>query len=165
MFACTYGLLYSIERAKMKKIVICLLTCLTANIQCMEQPEPNDTGSQLGDFDNWPDELIVYLFSFVPKCTSMEEVFKTLAQLSLVNSTFKQIAEDPLLLKALAKRYIEFYPLEAEKKFCDAVANILKDTRAEACLEMVTGDSTLKNDRTKEHTKIVIALALVLVEI
>ncbi len=52
----------------------------------------------LGDFVNWPDELIVYLFSFVPKCTSMEEVFKTLAQLALVNSTFKQIAKDKVLL-------------------------------------------------------------------
>ncbi len=128
-------------------------------MQCMEQPAIPDAETELGHFHNWPDELIVYLFSFIPEATSMEEIFNKLAQLSLINSTFKQLVEDKLLLKALAKRYIEFHPQEAEKEFREAADHILKVTRAKDYLKMVTGNSTLKNDRTKEHTQIVIALA------
>ncbi len=99
----------------MKKIVVFLLACLTANMQCMELPiqqqqEIHENG--LGSLSKLPDELIVYLFSFIPECTSMKEIYKGLAHLALVNTKFTQIADDAHLLNGLAKRFSEFHSQE-----------------------------------------------------
>ncbi len=111
----------------MKKIVFFLLACITADMRCMEQPAPTDIELESGSFARWPDELIMHLFAFVPEASSMKEIFNKLAQLSLVNRKFQQIAEDTVLLNELAKRYIESHQQEAEKEFRDAIDHILKD--------------------------------------
>ncbi len=127
----------------MKKILIFLLVCLSANSQCMEQPkqlERKIEENELGSFGNWPEVLIEYLFYFIPEASSMKEIFKKLAQLSLVNSKFKEIAESKVLLKELGKRYIKFHRLEAEKQFLDA------------------SDQILRGNRTKEYDTIIATL-------
>ncbi len=90
-----------------------LFACLATNISCMEDPIHADE-TQLVQFDNFSNELLVHLFSFIPEATSMKEIFNKLAQLSLVNSEFKQIAEDLNLLNELAKRYVEFHLLSSK---------------------------------------------------
>ncbi len=109
----------------MKRIVIFLLAFLIANAQCMEQPALTVIEAELGSIDNLPDELIVYLFSFIPQASSAKEIFNKLAQLSLVNRKFAQIAEDKAFIKQLAKAYIESYPKKAEKEFLDAAMIVL----------------------------------------
>ncbi len=87
----------------------------------MEKTPLPDNGSELGSFGNLPDELLLHLFSFIPKAKSMKEIFKKLAQLSLVNSKFKEIAEDKALIKQLAERYVKFHPEKAEREFLSSV--------------------------------------------
>ncbi len=127
----------------MKKLLALSLACLTANVQCMEQPELTDIPSELGSFSNLPDELMVYFFSFMPKGASIKEIFNTLAELSLVDSKCKRIADDAYLLRQLAKRFITLHGQEAEKEFLDAIEHIGKD------------------DSASKHYKIIAALALV----
>ncbi len=127
----------------MKNILVFLLVCLSANTQCMEQPTPLQqeiAENELGSFSNFPEALIEYLFYFIPEASSMKEIFKKLAQLSLVNSKFKEIAESKVLLKELGKRYIKFHRLEAEKQFLDA------------------SDQILQGNRTKEYDTIIATL-------
>lgn len=95
----------------------------------LHQDEKISEKEDLVNFDNWSDELIVYLFSFIPEASSMKEIFNKLAQLSLVNRKFKQIADDEPLLNQLAKRFTEFHSQEAESEFIDAIDLILKDNR------------------------------------
>ncbi len=97
-----------------------LLACIAVNMLCMEQPCQDDIGSELVNFNNWPDELMVYLFSFIPEATSVQEIFEKLAPLSVVNSQFKQIATDQLLLRESAKRYIKLHPQEAQENFLES---------------------------------------------
>ncbi len=122
----------------MKEILVFLFICF-AIMHGMEQPERTDVNSDLGCFGNWPDELRVYLFSFIGNGSSMKEVFQRLAQLSLINSTFKQLADDQLLLLELVQRYSQFHKVEAEKEFLHGIEQIIKGNR--------------------KYTKIVIALA------
>ncbi len=127
----------------MKKILIFLLVCLSANTQCMEQPQQRERKieeNELGSFGNWPEVLIEYLFYFIPEASSIKEIFKKLAQLSLINSKFKEIVESKVLLKELGKRYIKFHRLGAEKQFLDA------------------SDQILRGNRTKEYDTIIATL-------
>ncbi len=121
-----------------------LLASITENSQCMEQPkqlQKEITENKLGSFSNFQDEHIAYLFSFIPEASSMKEIFKKLAQLSLVNSKFKEIAEDKVLLKELAKRLIKFHRLEAEKLFVDTADRIMSGNKKhKKILSVLTAD-------------------------
>lgn len=95
----------------------------------------------VANFEHLPDELIVYLFSFIPEATSMREVFNKLAQLSLVDRKFKQIAEDQYLINELAKRFIKVHP--------QAAGNEL----------LTYGGIILRGEHSKQNFKVVAALA------
>ncbi len=116
----------------MIKIVLLFLTCLMVHIQAMEPPQKRKRSEeiQLDLFDDLPDELMVHLCSFIPEATSMQEIFSKLAQLSLINSKFNQVANDRLLLTQLARRYIDFHPKEAEEEFKKAINWLISENNS-----------------------------------
>ncbi len=149
-----------------------LLASITENSQCMEQPkqlERKIEENELGSFSNFPEVLIEYLFYFIPEASSMKEIFKKLAQLSLINSKFKEIVESKVLLKELGKRYIKFHRLEAEKQFLDASDQILRGNKTKEYDTIIATllpgiNFTLKNkiliDASKKGTVEIVKLVL-----
>ncbi len=75
-------------------------------------------------FDHLPDELMVYLFSFVPEATCMKEILNKLAQLAEISKRFKAIAEDGGVFAEIAKRHCQLHRKDAEREFLGA-ANIV----------------------------------------
>ncbi len=155
------------KEINMKKIIILLLACLMANTRCMEEPLQADAESEVNSFAALPDELIMHLFSFIPEATSMKEIFNKLAQLSLVDSTCKQIAEDSSLLKTLAKRFVKIHPEEAEEEFLESTKLLLKRKSYKRSIEIDFVGGTLKHffrqwyyaENYKRATTITTALA------
>ncbi len=146
-------------KEKMKKVIIFLLACLAANARCMEVPVQPETESEFSRFAALPDELIVYLFSFVPECTSMKEIFNKLVRLSLANKKFAQIAEDHQLFNELAQRFITVYPQGVKKEFLDAVKQILKNNRTQQCNKIVIALVFGISEKIKNKKLIKVAIA------
>ncbi len=132
----------------MKKVLFLLLAYIIITIHSMEDLAVFDGNQtkQLTDndpdiFETLPDELVVYLFSYIPDIPAahnIQEVLKALIQLSLVNVKFKRIADDHLLFEGLAQRYFKLYPEQAEREFLVAIDLLFKDDGAKGCCKIAS---------------------------
>ncbi len=129
----------------LNKLMVILFSCIPASINNDADENPAMVDS-IENFNQLPNELMIYLFVFIPAKKSMKVIFTSLARLALVNKRFKIISEDTLLRDELARRYISFHLKKARKEFLHAIAH----KHVEVVASLLKASIDCNNYRTNE---------------
>ncbi len=68
-----------------------------------------------------PQEMELAIFSFLPKAESMKEIFASFAKLALTNKQWADLAQDRILIKQVAQRYLRLQKEKALEEFDAAI--------------------------------------------
>ncbi len=111
---------------KIFALVLLSIGLLAQTMQCMDESPRKMQRLDVEDishFQSLPPEIKCLIISFIPKATSIKEIYAALARLSLVNREGALLASDPVLLRSIFKRYIELNHEEAMSSYLQAAVN------------------------------------------